>query len=299
MPAGQTGLATGLSAKSDPRPRTTPAPGRAVVDTTASRRRLGVVADMWDGDRPDGHPAWPDSGGDLAMLPVPPGPKTPWRPIKVLVCDDQALVRAGYVTTFTAQPDLAVVGEAGDGQTAVELARRLRPDVVVTDIRMPGLDGIEAIRLLAGPNVVDPLKVLVVTDLDQYVYEALRAGAGGFLLKGSALPELVAGVRSVAAGEAPLAPAVTRGLIGRFGSRVRAADPQTPEKPLATLTGREREVLKLIATGLSNSEIAVALMISQETVKTYVSRILAKLDLRDRVQVVILAYRIGLVSPGE
>ncbi|MDN3354868.1 response regulator transcription factor [Actinomadura sp. DC4] len=218
-------------------------------------------------------------------------------PIRVLVCDDQGLVRAGYVTIFAAQPDLTVVGEAGDGEAAVELARRLRPDVVVMDIRMPVLDGIAATRLLAGPDVAEPVKVLVVTtfNLDEYVYEALRAGASGFLLKDSPPADLVAGVRTVAAGEALLAPAVTRELIGRFGSRVRTADRATPE-PAQPLTAREREVLTLIAAGLSNSEIAAALVISHETVKTYVSRILTKLDLRDRVQAVVFAYRTGIVS---
>ena len=218
-------------------------------------------------------------------------------PIGVLVCEDQGLVRAGYVTIFATQPDLAVVGEAGDGHTAVELARRLRPDVVVMDIRMPVRNGIEATRLLAGPDVADPVKVLVVTtfNLDEYVYEALRAGASGFLLKDTPPAELVAGVRTVAAGEALLAPAVTRRLIGRFGSRVRAAAPG-PDGPVATLTDREREVLKLVAAGLSNAEIASAMVISHETVKTYVSRILAKLDLRDRVQAVVFAHRIGLVT---
>jgi DNA-binding NarL/FixJ family response regulator len=218
-------------------------------------------------------------------------------PIGVLVCEDQGLVRAGYVTIFATQPDLAVVGEAGDGRTAVELARRLRPDVVVMDIRMPVRNGIEATRLLAGPDVADPVKVLVVTtfNLDEYVYEALRAGASGFLLKDTPPAELVAGVRTVAAGEALLAPAVTRRLIGRFGSRVRAAAPG-PDGPVAALTDREREVLKLVAAGLSNAEIATAMVISHETVKTYVSRILAKLDLRDRVQAVVFAHRIGLVT---
>jgi DNA-binding NarL/FixJ family response regulator len=216
--------------------------------------------------------------------------------IRVVVCEDQALVRTGYVTIFDAQPDMSVVGEAADGRTAVQTVERLRPDVVVMDIRMPVLDGIEATRRLAGPGVDNPAKVLVVTtfNLDEYVYQALRAGASGFLLKDTPPPELVAGVRTVAAGESLLAPAVTRQLIGRYADRVRPAE---SAEPLATLTAREREVLTLIAAGLSNAEIAAELVISHETVKTYVSRILTKLDLRDRVQAVVLAYRTGLVSP--
>ena len=212
----------------------------------------------------------------------------------VLVCDDQALVRAGYTTIFNAQPDMEVVGEAGDGGEAVLVARERRPDVVVMDVRMPLMDGIEATRRLAGPGVANPLRVLVVTTfhLDEYVFEALRAGASGFLLKDARPAQLVDGVRTVAAGEALLAPAVTRGLIGRFGSRVRPAD---TEVNLAQLTPRELEVLKLVAEGLSNAEIAKELVISQETVKTYVSRVLAKLNLRDRVQAVIFAYRSGLI----
>jgi DNA-binding NarL/FixJ family response regulator len=221
-------------------------------------------------------------------------------PIRVLVCDDQALIRTGYVTIFSAQPDLEVVGEAADGRTAVASAARLRPDVVVMDIKMPGLDGIEATRQLAGPGTEPPVKVLVVTtfNLDEYVYQALRAGASGFLLKDSPPADLVNGVRTVAAGESLLAPAVTRQLVGRFAARIRPTDPDAPgpESPLATLTPREVEVLKLIATGLSNAEIAATLVISPETVKTYVSRILTKLDLRDRVQAVVLAYRTGLVA---
>ena len=221
-------------------------------------------------------------------------------PIKVLVCDDQALIRTGYVTIFGSQPDLEVVGEAADGRTAVTSAARLRPDVVVMDIKMPGLDGIEATRQLAGPGAEPGAKVLVVTtfNLDEYVYQALRAGASGFLLKDSSPADLVNGVRTVAAGESLLAPAVTRTLVGRFAARIRPTDPDAPgpESPLATLTQREVEVLKLIAAGLSNAEIAGSLVISPETVKTYVSRILAKLDLRDRVQAVVLAYRTGLVT---
>jgi DNA-binding NarL/FixJ family response regulator len=224
-------------------------------------------------------------------------------PIRVLVCDDQALVRTGYVTIFSAQPDMEVVGEAGDGKIAVDLAARLRPDVVVMDIRMPVLDGIEATRRLVGPGTGAAVKVLVVTtfNVDAYVYDALRAGASGFLLKDALPAELANGIRTVARGEALLAPAITRQLIGHFAARVRPDDPARPGvgHPLAALTRREIEVLKLIAGGLSNAEIAGALVISAETVKTYVSRILAKLGLRDRVQAVVLAYRVGLVTAGQ
>ncbi len=216
--------------------------------------------------------------------------------ISVLVCDDQALVRTGFVTIFDAQSDLTVVGEASDGRAAVDLARRLRPEVVVMDVRMPGMDGIEATRLLAGDGVPDPAKVLVVTtfNIDEYVYDALRAGASGFLLKDADPAQLIEAVRTVARGEALLAPEVTRRLIGRYADRVRPTEPAAVI--LDALTPRELEVLRLIAAGLSNSEIAATLVIGAETVKTYVSRILTKLDLRDRVQAVVLAYRTGLVS---
>ena len=219
--------------------------------------------------------------------------------ISVLVCDDQALVRTGFVTIFNAQPDMTVAGEASDGQAAVDLARRLKPDVVVMDVRMPVMDGIEATRALAGTGVTDPAKVLVVTtfNVDEYVYEALRAGASGFLLKDADPPQLADAVRTVARGEALLAPSVTRRLIGRYADRIRPA-PSTADA-VGALTPRELEVLRLIAAGLSNPEIAATLVISAETVKTYVSRILMKLDLRDRVQAVVFAFRIGLVQPGE
>ncbi|NGO14447.1 response regulator transcription factor [Streptomyces sp. HC44] len=216
-------------------------------------------------------------------------------PIRVLICDDQVLVRTGLVTIVDAQPDLEVAGECGDGRTAVELAGQLRPDVVVMDIRMPVLDGIEATRLLAGAGVPNPVKVLVVTtfNLDKYVYEALRAGASGFLLKEAPPAQLLHGIRTVATGAALLDPEVTRRLVGRYAARIRPAEGTPHDIPL---TPRELEVLCLIADGLSNSEIAGALLISQETVKTFVSRILTKLDFRDRVQAVVYAYRQGLVT---
>ncbi len=216
-------------------------------------------------------------------------------PVRVLVCDDQPLIRTGFATIVDAQPDLEVVGACGDGRTAVDLARRLRPDVVVMDVRMPVLDGIEATRALAGAGVPDPVKVLVVTtfNLDEYVYEALRAGASGFLLKDAPVAQLVDGIRTVASGAALLAPEVTRQLVGRYASRI-----SPPDRPAdhAVLSPRELEVLRLVAGGLSNAEIAAHLVLSQETVKTYVSRILTKLDLRDRVQAVVHAYRTGLVG---
>ncbi|MER5743456.1 response regulator transcription factor [Streptomyces sp. NPDC002225] len=216
-------------------------------------------------------------------------------PTRVLVCDDQALIRTGLVTIIDAQPDMEVVGECGDGRKGVDLARELDPDVVVMDIRMPVLDGLEATRLLAGAGVAHPVKVLVVTtfNLDEYVYEALRAGASGFLLKDAPPDHLLHGIRTVAMGAALLAPEVTRQLVGRYATRIRPTNGAPEETPL---TPRELEVLRLIANGLSNSEIAAALVISQETVKTFVSRILAKLNLRDRVQAVVYAFRHGLAS---
>ncbi|BBH63331.1 DNA-binding response regulator [Actinoplanes sp. OR16] len=216
-------------------------------------------------------------------------------PVRVLVCDDQALIRMGFTTIIDAQPDMEVVGECADGRAAVDLTARVRPDVVVMDVRMPVLDGIEATRLLAGAGVADPVKVLVVTtfNLDEYVYEALRAGASGFLLKDAPPAQLLHGIRTVATGAALLAPEVTRQLVGRYAVRIRPADDATGDP---ALTPRELEVLRLIANGLSNAEIAATLVISQETVKTYVSRILTKLGLRDRVQAVVYAYRQGLVT---
>ena len=217
-------------------------------------------------------------------------------PIRVLICEDQELIRAGYATVLGAQPDLEVVGQAANGREALAQIDRLRPDVVVMDIQMPLLDGIEVTRRVAGPGTAGQAKILVVTtfNVGQYVYDALRAGASGFLLKDAPLDELVEGVRTVARGESLLSPAVTRTLIGRYAERIQPAAPAGG--PLDRLARRELEVLKLIAGGLSNAEIAAELVLSVETVKTYVSRILTKLDLRDRVQAVVLAYRTGLVS---
>ncbi len=218
--------------------------------------------------------------------------------IRVLVVDDQGLVRAGFRMILEAQPDVEVVGEAVDGLEAVEAARRLRPGVVLMDIRMPRLDGLEATRRLAGPGASNPVKVLILTtfDLDEYVYEALRAGASGFLLKDVRREDLVAAVRVVAAGEALLAPSITKRLIGEFARRPRPV--YAAPAALEALTAREREVLGLMCRGHSNAEIASELVISEQTVKTHVGNVLAKLGLRDRIHAVILAYEVGLIQPG-
>ncbi|WP_326954107.1 response regulator transcription factor [Amycolatopsis sp. NBC_01286] len=218
--------------------------------------------------------------------------------ISVLICEDQEIVRTGYAMVFDAQADMSVVGEAADGPAAVEAAERLKPDVVVMDIQLPLLNGIEVTRRIAGPEATSPPKVLVVTtfNVDEYVYDALQAGASGFLLKDSSLTELVNGVRTVARGESLLSPTVTRTLIGRFADRIRPAKATPGADPLGLLAPREREVLRLIACGMSNTEIAAELAIGVETVRTYVSRILAKLNVRDRVQAVVLAYRAGFVT---
>jgi DNA-binding NarL/FixJ family response regulator len=218
--------------------------------------------------------------------------------LRALVADDQPVVRAGFRTILEAS-GIEVVGEAGDGVEAVAAARRARPDVVLMDIRMPELDGIEATRQLAGPGVDDPVRVLVLTtfDLDDYVYEALRAGASGFLLKDVGREELVAAVRVVAAGDALLAPAVTRRLLEEFAQRPSTERP--PPASLDVLTPREREVLALVARGRSNAEIAAELYVGEATVKSHVAHLLMKLGLRDRVHAVIHAYEVGLVRPGE
>ena len=219
--------------------------------------------------------------------------------VRVLLVDDQALVRTGFRMILESEPDLRVVGEAENGRRAIEEAARLSPDVVLMDVRMPEMDGVEATRRLAGPGVAHPTKVVILTtfDLDEYVLDALRAGASGFLLKDASADALVEAVRVVAAGDALLAPSVTRRLLDRFGARLPTVDPAVA-RALKTLTGRELEVLRLVARGLSNQEIAEQLFLGETTVKTHVSNMLTKLHLRDRIQAVVLAYDAGIVRPG-
>jgi DNA-binding NarL/FixJ family response regulator len=219
--------------------------------------------------------------------------------IRVAIADDQPLVRAGFATMVSYADDLDLVGEADNGADAVVIAKRLRPDVFLMDIRMPGLDGLEATRRITGDPALTGTRIIMLTtfDLDDYVYEALRSGASGFLLKDARPEDILNAVRVVAAGEALLAPSVTRRLIERF-----AAQPSTaghPPSELAQLTERESEILVLVAQGLSNAEIANQLYISLFTAKTHVSRILTKLHARDRAQLVMLAYETGLVTPGN
>jgi DNA-binding NarL/FixJ family response regulator len=216
----------------------------------------------------------------------------------VLIADDQALVRVGLHKILEAEPETTVVGEAGDGEDAVTQARRLRPDVVLMDIRMPVLDGIEATRRIVRDRSATRVLMLTTFGLDSYVYDALRAGASGFTLKDAPPEEIVAAVRIVANGEALLAPAITRAVIEEFAKR-SPAPPSTPPRAVEELTPREREVLDLLARGLSNPEICERLVISEATAKTHVAHILQKLDLRDRVQAVIYAYETGLVAPGS
>ena len=217
-------------------------------------------------------------------------------PVRIIVADDHHVVRTGFATLLETQPDFTVVGTASDGAEAVRMSRELSPNVVLMDVRMPVMDGIEATRQLAegpGPRVL----ILTTFDLDQYVYDALCAGASGFLLKDVTAERLFDAVRVIAAGEALLAPAVTRRLISEF-ARLRPRPDGAPAAALSTLTPRETQVLRLVAEGLSNPEIAARLVVTEETVKTHVSRMLSKLGLRDRTQAVVTAYESGLVVPG-
>ncbi|MFF5971606.1 response regulator [Streptomyces sp. NPDC012769] len=217
--------------------------------------------------------------------------------IRVVLADDQNLVRAGFRSILADEDDIEVVGEAADGERAVALARALRPDVVLMDIRMPVLDGLEATRRITGDPRLEGVRVVILTtfDVDDYVYGALRAGASGFLVKDTEPMELLHGVRVVARGDALIAPAVTRRLIAEFAGRARRPD---PAPRLNALTDREREVMGLVGAGLSNDEIARRLVLSPATAKTHVSRIMTKLDVRDRAQLVILAYESGMITPG-
>ncbi|HKD32348.1 MAG TPA: response regulator transcription factor [Gaiellaceae bacterium] len=216
----------------------------------------------------------------------------------VLIADDQALVRVGLRKILEAEPQMEVVGEAADGEDAVAEAGRLRPDIVLMDIRMPALDGIEATRRIVAAQPGTRVLILTTFGLDTYVYDSLRAGASGFMLKDAPPEEIAAAVRIVSSGEALLAPAVTRSVIEEFAKQ-SPAPPAAPPTAVEELTPREREVLDLLARGLSNSEICEQLVISDATAKTHVARILQKLDLRDRVQAVIYAYETGLVAPGS
>ena len=216
--------------------------------------------------------------------------------IRVVVADDQGMVRSGFSILLNAQPDIEVVGEAVNGQEAITRVAELRPDVILMDVRMPVLDGLQATRQITAVNGAPRVLVLTTFDLDDYVYEALRAGASGFLLKDASAGELAEAVRVVAAGDALLAPGVTRRLIAEFA---RLGAPRAASrKNLEDLTERETEVLALVARGLSNAEIADRLVVAEQTVKIHVSRILMKLGLRDRTQAVVLAYETGLVQPG-
>jgi DNA-binding NarL/FixJ family response regulator len=217
--------------------------------------------------------------------------------LRVVIADDEALVRAGFRMILEAQPDIEVVGEAADGREAIELVGRLAPDVVLMDIRMPTLDGLAATReIVAGAAIGVHVLILTTFDLDEYVYESLKAGASGFLLKTAPPAELAAAVRAVAGGDVLLSPTITRRLIQEFVGRPRR-ETDAPDW-LAQLTERERDVLREVARGLSNREIAEALVVSESTVKTHVNRILSKLDLRDRVQAVVLAYESGFLAPS-
>jgi DNA-binding NarL/FixJ family response regulator len=235
----------------------------------------------------------PSRGDDT---PIPPAPPAGGMKIRVVVADDQGMVRSGFSVLLNAQADIEVVGEAVNGQEAITQAAQLRPDVILMDVRMPVLDGLKATREITA--LPDPPKILVLTtfDLDDYVYEALRSGASGFLLKDASATELANAVRLVAAGDALLAPGVTRRLIAEFA---RMGAPRSPSRrQLEGLTERESEVLALVARGMSNAEIAGHLVVAEQTIKTHVGRILMKLGLRDRTQAVVLAYESGLVQPG-
>jgi DNA-binding NarL/FixJ family response regulator len=221
--------------------------------------------------------------------------------VSVLLADDQELMRMGFRLVMETQPDLSIVGEASNGREAVDAARTLRPDVVLMDVRMPEMDGVEATRRIVDSDSDARIMILTTFDLDEYVYAALRAGASGFLLKDAPPAELLSGIRSLASGDAVVAPSVTRRLLATYAHRLpdSASPEEAEDERLALLTAREHEVLLLVARSLSNGEIAERLVLSEATVKSHVGRILSKLDLRDRVQIVVFAYETGLVQPGN
>lgn len=239
----------------------------------------------------------PDAGGTDIDTGAGTGDVGRTDAVRVVLVDDQELVRTGFRMVLDAQPDIRVVGEAGDGATALELLRTLAADVALMDVRMPRMDGVEATRRIRATDGGPRVLILTTFDLDEYAYAALKAGASGFLLKDARPPELLSAIRSVHSGDAVVAPSTTRRLLDRFVGHLRADDgaPPAPES-LDVLTPREREVLAVVARGLSNTEIAALLHVSEATVKTHVGRILTKLDLRDRVQAVVLAYETGLVG---
>jgi DNA-binding NarL/FixJ family response regulator len=218
-------------------------------------------------------------------------------PISVVLADDQALLRAGFRALLDAEPDIEVIGESGNGEEALALVRRLHPSVVLMDIRMPTMDGLEATRLITSDPALESTRVVILTtfELDEYVFEAVRLGASGFLVKDTEPVDLLAGIRAVAGGDALLSPSVTRRLIAEFASRSR---PAAASDALDPLTDREREVVALVGEGLSNDEIAERLVVSPATAKTHVSRAMVKVHARDRAQLVVLAYESGLVRPG-
>ena len=272
--------------------------GQALVSEAVAHLAGRAVAELL---RPAGGVRVPELRRTVPVFaagPAPPPDAAGARPITVVVADDQALLRAGFRIIIDAEPDLRVVGEAGDGFAAIDVVRRRRPDVVLMDIRMPGLDGLRAAETILGdPELTAAVVMLTTFDIQRYVYDALRLGASGFLLKDAPADRLLDAIRVAAAGDALLAPAITRRLVERFTAAARPDD-EAPSERLADLTARELDVLRLIARGRSNAEIAGELVLGENTVKTHVGRVFAKLGLRDRAQAVVVAYETGLVVPG-
>jgi DNA-binding NarL/FixJ family response regulator len=271
--------------------------GQALVTEAVAHLAGRAVAELL---RPAGGVRVAELRRTVAVFSAGPAPSeaAEARTVTVVIADDQALLRAGFRIIIDAEPDLRVVGEAGDGWAAIDVVRRRRPDVVLMDIRMPGLDGLRAAETILGDAELTAAVVMLTTfDIERYVYEALRLGASGFLLKDAPADRLLDAIRVAAAGDALLAPVITRRLVERFTTAARPKDAGPPER-LAELTVRETEVLRLIARGLSNAEIAGELVLGENTIKTHVRRVFAKLGLRDRAQAVVVAYETGLIVPG-